>query len=151
MAWRNIFGASAQHPADTPPDGDFARYVENLVEQQSRALSGGQHMAPLAGSPRAAARASAPDALKAGTRARARDDIGNALNSENTQRPARLRIPPFFLFMSVIILLGVTAAGGRGWTWPFFILVWLYVLWRVARAVFSLLAGGKSVRRPQRK
>jgi len=48
---RQIFGNAPAHPADTPPDGDFARYVEALVERQARALAGGQQIAQVSQQP----------------------------------------------------------------------------------------------------
>ena len=37
---RNLPGSGNGHLADTPRNGDFARYVEDLVAQQAKALSG---------------------------------------------------------------------------------------------------------------
>ncbi len=176
---RNLTGSGYGSLAQTPPDGDFARYVDELVAQQSRALSGGQKMMPVPGKA-APAKSNAP-ATRAQTRAaelrQPQPAAQTVRGSQKAQPGARsilleswedsqpksdrataapmpgkgLKLPPRWLF---IVLAAVAVAifffGGNGIV-PIFILVWWFVLPPLLRAVIGVLKGDKSAQEPRRK
>ncbi|QIL81279.1 formate dehydrogenase accessory protein FdhE [Diaphorobacter sp. HDW4A] len=169
---RNLLGSGSGHLADTPPNGDFARYVEELVARQAKALAGGQHITPV---PRQPAAPIPPQSTRAQTRAAelrkppvaaqtdkttARtvsldswDDIQQALKKDASppMPGGGFKIPPFFLFMAVIVLIGAASYFGLDATWPVFILFWLFVLSRMVRTVLGAFRGSKPGQPPQRK
>ncbi|MBF5003473.1 hypothetical protein [Diaphorobacter caeni] len=212
---RNLLGSGNGHLADTPPNGDFARYVEDMVERQARALAGGQQMTPVprqAVPTRAQTRAAelrppppgvqapkssdrtpaAQTAVKTAAGVGAKTTTHTtaptmthttaptmtpttaptmtpttahtvALDAWEDMRPTEdksasppmpgsgLKIPPFFLFMAVIVLFGISSVFGVSTAWPFLILLWLYAMARLARKTFGSLLGRKPGGSPQRK
>lgn len=181
---RNTFGSTSQQLADTPPNGDFARYVEDLISQQAKALSGGQQIAPL-GQSRAPSKRPA-QAAEPITRAQTRAaelkrpqvptmqvpqtpvpktqattgsavldswaDIGQAVKTEGAAPLTRsFKLPPLLIFLAVIVLIGATSHFGVDATWPILILVWVFVLARIARSVFGSFLGSKPGGTQQRK
>ena len=167
---RNLSGSGNGHLADTPRNGDFARYVEDLVAMQAKALAGGQQMTPVpkqtkpsAQPTRAQARAAelrqppvgTPQNVKTTARTVALDsweDLQEKLKEGAPPMPGKgFKIPPFLIFMVVIVVLGATSQFGIDVTWPVFILFWLYVLSRMVRSVIGAFRGGKPGQPPQRK
>ena len=169
---RHLPGSGNGHLADTPRNGDFARYVEDLVAQQAKALAGGQQMTPVprqqpkppAQPTRAQARAAelrtppvgaTPQNVKTTARTVALDsweDQQEKLKDGAPPMPGKgFKIPPFLIFMVVIVVLGATSQFGIDVTWPVFILFWLYVLSRMVRSVIGAFRGGKPGQPPQRK
>ena len=168
---RNLPGSGNGHLADTPRNGDFARYVEDLVAMQAKTLAGGQQMTPVpkqqpkpsAQPTRAQARAAelrqppvgTPQNVKTTARTVALDsweDLQEKLKEGAPPMPGKgFKIPPFLIFMAVIVVLGATSQFGIDVTWPVFILFWLYVLSRMVRSVIGAFRGGKPGQPPQRK
>lgn len=178
---RNPLFPAVRSGADTPPNGDFAKYVDDLVALQARHLSGGQQMtqlnttharertrakpsqlaqtAPMPGSlgkpPARVSVQRSPGATAAP--AKTSGQVGEATISElwETARsklptdalsvPGKFRIPPFWIYIGVILLIGASSYFDFDGVWPFFILIWLFVLGRVARSVIKTVgnAAGK--------
>ena len=182
-----IFGSGKGHPADTPANGDFARYVEDLVARQAKSLAGGQQMTQVVRQPATTSAVSAASAasrhaaapVQQPTRAQTRaaelrqappgmspkvsttartgtpeswETLQQVLHEEDsTTRSGRFRIPPFLIFMVVIVLFGAASQFDFNWAWPLFILVWVLILSRIVRSVVGALGGKKPGAPLQRK
>ena len=80
------------------------------------------------------------------------EDLQEKLKDGAPPMPGKgFKIPPFLIFMAVIVVLGATSQFGIDVTWPVFILFWLYVLSRMVRSVIGAFRGGKPGQPPQRK
>ena len=177
---RNLLGSGSSHLADTPPNGDFARYVEDLVAKQSRTLAGGQQMTPVPRKPQSTTTATKPMSTPTPTRAQTRaaelsrqtpPTVPNTraatravvLDSWEELKPtpdqkgtppmpgSALKIPPLLIFMAVIMLYGATSFFGIKKTWPVFILFMVVVGARMGRILLGIYRSNRLGKPPQRK
>ena len=154
MSMQNPFSPSRHSKADTPPNGDFAKYVEDLVAQQAKALSGGQQMTAL---PRAKAQnakraAKAPETTTGWATSVAAPVVPGESPGERIKQVfgadklkalsgSGFKILPLWIYLGVILLMGGFAALDFGGGWPILILIWLFVLSRVVRTVLGKWTG----------
>ena len=145
MSMQNPFSLSRHSKADTPPNGDFAKYVEDLVAQQAKALSGGQQMTAL---PRAKAQnakraAKAPETTTGWATSVAAPVVPAESPGERIKQVfgSGFKIPPLWIYLGVILLMGGFAVMDFGGGWPILILIWLFVLSRVVRTVLGKWTG----------
>lgn len=136
---RNLFESAQLLHGGTPPNGDFARYVEELVEQQSKALGEGQQAAsqpPGKVAGRSSGKqpgqsgssvlqtlqaAAAKAAKQSPVKTTALDSWTDSLLTSGAEKKkppmpgAGFRIPPGLIYMAVILIIGASSLGNFRW------------------------------------